>query len=177
METSLEEAPSIPFQILREAWNRYDVGDSRVVRLRLVLVALRGFSRPKGKGLRNMSGSFSALVQVEADLAHRGPRNPSPKSEGELYEGELVKVTPESMEEIWNYYLVGRNGKEALRTQVSMNSIHFAPDEYDRDGNPSVIVNWSPMVKPISIQDALEDLKKMGISFQKKFLLMSGPDE
>lgn len=163
MKSTFEEWPWVPFRVLREEWNRYDMGNGIIVRLRLILVAVRQAPSPKEKGPREFSSSFNILVGVDADPERRSSPNPNPKSLEELYKLELEEAEPVHTEESWNYYSIGKEGQKILKTQASMNSIHFAPGEYDQDGNPMLIVNSSYFIKPLKLKQVQSELRELGI--------------
>jgi len=158
----MAESPKIPilefeevdFEIEREVWNIYELGDRSRIKMRTVLVKLlRSRARRAEKPtlgaleLPEFQGKFQNIITVVSSVSTSlGPPSPPiPPQELASLPKDEVACTP--YQEDWNIYRLPDGSK--LKVKVVVSAVYRVKNKYDELGYPIYWVNSTNAVAPV----------------------------
>jgi len=158
----MAETPKIPimefeeldFDIEREVWNIYELGDRSRIKMRTILVKLlRSRARraekamPEAREIVEFQGKFQNIVTVVSCVPTLlGPPSPPiPPQEIASLPKDEVTYTP--YQEDWNIYRLPDGAK--LKVKLVVSAVYRVKDKYDELGYPIYSVNSTNAVVPV----------------------------
>jgi hypothetical protein len=152
MASMYQKFKEVDFEVEKEVWNRYELDDGSMIKMRTILVKLlaprivpiaeAGAPRPQ-----QFEARFQNIVAVIKALDENmgPPSGPiSPQEMGSLPKIE-VGYTP--FAEDWNVYRLPDGSK--LKVKLVVSSVSKVKDRYDQDGYPLYIVQSTNAIVPI----------------------------
>lgn len=138
-------------EIVREAWNTYDLEDGSRLRARSILTKVlwpKGFELLPGKEAK-IGASINQLIVVFAPKRLKGPRNPEAPTVQEAAKMKQEEVgTVESKEEWSIYRLPGK--RVGVKIKMVVSSVFRVVDVFNAEGDPYYLVNSTTVLGPTS---------------------------
>lgn len=134
--------PPLDFDVVREPWNKYELADGAVVKVKLVVVRIKKNVSPDGK-----SGDYGFKVQsiaVAMSPEHGPPdtRAYSPEELAQAVTKEDIRYTTASEE--WNEYVTD----DGARLRIKNTLVRVAKtSKFDADGEPLYITETNAMAQ------------------------------
>jgi hypothetical protein len=144
-----ERVTDIDFDILREPWNKYELGDGSIVKTRCILTKIH--KRVKIGETTAGYGLDSQNVIVIYNVPPNLKGEPSKHAYGpKELETSIVQddIRYTTISEEWNEYVAEDGTRIRLKSTVTKVS---RTSKYDKNGNPRYLVQTSvlPQVKPL----------------------------
>ena len=141
----MNEERWIEFEIIKEPWNKYQLQDNSVLKMRTVLKSIRRLA--KKNGVEYLVGA-QILIVVHAASDLRGDVNPSQVSNDEIVKCmEIEDMHYDSLAQESNEYLLDDGAKIKVHTNTASISRSILKDMYG-DSIYSVQHNNQILIKP-----------------------------
>ncbi len=146
--------------IIREAWNTYDLEDGTRIRARSVLAKvfwLKGVQPKEGEPTQiQLGGDIKNLVSVFAPPRLRREPNPNPPSVEAALKMKQEEVRIVDSKEEWSVYRFVRAPFEpkatlppfGLKVKMVATSVRRVLDMYDKHGDPYYLLDSTTVVSP-----------------------------
>ncbi len=148
---STDEYEELEVEIIREAWNTYDLEDGTRIKARPVLTKLywpQGVEVDVGESVDVKLGAkiTNLVVVFDAPERLRGPPDPNPPAIQKAMKLPREEVPIVDSNEEWNIYGIGEG--RAVKLKMVVTSIFRVAETYNEDGEPYYFVNSSPVLGP-----------------------------
>lgn len=143
-------------QIVREAWNTYDLEDGTRIKARGVLTKVlwpKGVEPQKGEAIE-LGASINNIVVVFAPESLRGPPNPKPPTVRGAAKLKTEEIEVVDSKEEWSVYRIEK-GSSGLKLRMVLTQVLRVVDVYDKEGAPYYIVNSSFVLGPTSLKEEI----------------------
>lgn len=143
----MKEFEELEPEIVREAWNTYELEDGSHIRARLILMKVRwpkGVKLTKGSMVQ-ASVKVQHVIGVFAPKKLRGSPNPNPPPLKKASTLKLKEIAISSSKEEWNIYRIpGDRGN--LRVKMIATSMSRVVDVWNEDGDPYYVMQYTIVV-------------------------------
>ena len=136
------QAKSLDFEIVKEPWNKYELGDYTILKTRVIL---RAITRTMDGDKRNYALSLQNLQSTMSPNELKGPSENRRYSKQEL-ESNTQDMRYSTLAEEWNEYIVDDGTKIRLKTTVT--SVRKS-DKFSSNGDPIYLVGVSALSQTI----------------------------
>lgn len=140
----------LPFKILEEVWNEYELQDDTILKARVVLLKLlrpNKISEQISKDQKQVQIGFQSQNHVVAysPANKRGQPTP-PLTVPQMQKAEKYKVKVQTTNEPWNLYQIIRTGA-TVKTKLVVNEVYRVKDNFGPDGAPLYYVTSGPLIQ------------------------------
>jgi len=154
---SKERFVDVDFEVIREPWNKYQLTDGAIVKVKLVLTVVRRKELVRADGTVEKTLGYSFESQSPT-VVHSVPENLKGPPSTESYDPKQLEsavvqddISYSTLFEDWNEYIDETGSKIRLKTTVSRVA---RTSKFDRYGNPVYLVQ-SHGIADVKVRKAL----------------------